>query len=87
MKKVIESGDLENIKRRHNMILASCEGTKGKPLGFKNSALSFLIFGVGLVVSFIFLFVECFASLMEKRNGKQAWPAELRYNCTMKQQH
>ena len=62
MQRIIESGELERIHRKHRVEEPACNDPgKGKPIGFENILLVFLILGSGTFVSIVICILEvCF---------------------------
>ena len=58
MHKIVESGELKKIKAKYEVLKPDCDGSKGKPIGFENSAFAFAIFCGGLSFTIILLFLE-----------------------------
>ena len=56
---MIESGELHKIQLRHKVREPDCDNSgKGKPIGFENISLIFLILLAGLVLSGFLCFLE-----------------------------
>ena len=61
MQRMLESGELERIHRRHMTKKPTCNETgKGKPLGFENIILVCIILGSGLFFSIVICLLETF---------------------------
>ena len=64
LQKMMESGELDKIKRKHKPIARICGGGgKGRALGFKNIILVFIILGLGLLLSSAGLVMEIVVNL------------------------
>ena len=63
MQRMFESGELERIARRHRTKKPTCNDSgKGKPLGFTNIILMFVIFSGGVCFSIVIFIGELFLS-------------------------
>ena len=53
-----ESGELTKIIEKHSKENLNCQTSKGKPLGFENIAIIFVIISVGAAASLILFSLE-----------------------------
>jgi hypothetical protein len=66
---MIESGQLMKIIENHSNENLNCQTRKGKPLGFENIAIMFLIISLGVIASLILCGFEWI--LRRKEDGKK----------------
>ena len=73
---MMESGELHRILLRHRVREPDCEHSgKGKPIGFENILLVFLILAAGLVISGS----VCFLEIQRSKIGKVLVPQSLKF--------
>ena len=78
LQKMSESGEMERMIERHAISDPECVTEKGKPLGFENIAVMFVIIIVGVLAS-VFL---CFLEWIMGYNDNQAQCLKLRAKLT-----
>ena len=61
LQSMFESGEIMKIIEKHSNSNPNCHQKKGKPLGFENIAIVFLLLVCGLVLSFLFCVMEWIA--------------------------
>jgi hypothetical protein len=67
--KMAESGELMKIIEKHSNENPNCQTSKGKPLGFENIAIVFLIISLGVIASLILCGFEWILRI--KKEGKK----------------
>ena len=62
---MVESGELDKIRRKWASPEQECGGGKGRPLGFENTSPAFLVYLAGLISCWVVL---CFEVWISRRN-------------------
>ena len=55
---MVESGEIDKLRRKWAPQEQDCGGGKGRPLGFENTSPAFLVYITGLLLSWVVLSVE-----------------------------
>lgn len=64
MQKMVESGELERIKKTYSSRKPDCGGSKGRSLGFGTTCLAVAVFLIGIVACGTFWIVEVIKKLL-----------------------
>ena len=55
---MVESGEMDKMRRKWASQEQDCGGGKGRPLGFENTSPAFLVYIAGLILSWVVLCLE-----------------------------
>ena len=68
---MVESGEIDKIKRKWSPPEQECGGGKGRPLGFENTSPAFLVYLAGLVICWFVFFLEILKG--REKTKKKVW--------------